>query len=189
MAKDYKAYSNRSKSGSKSKSKVKLIIWIVVAIALVLGFIKLLHELSHKTVTQKAAAAQAVIPPKKVEVVPPKVKFEFYNMLPKDQVTTTEAAPPVQVAPIAPSKPVAPVTATGTYIVQVASVRAMTDAEALRAKLHLLGFSASIQSTVAQGVTWYRISIGPVATKDDAMTVQKDLQEHNIDSLVKKVAS
>jgi len=192
MAKDYKAYSSRSKiqsgSGSKPKSKMKLIIWIIIAIALVLGFIKLLHELSNKVATKKTELVQQIIPQKKIEEKPPKVKYEFYNMLPKEQVTTTEANSPIQVAPIAPSNPsVAPVN-VGTYIVQVASVRAMTDAETLRAKLSLLGFSANIQKTVAQGITWYRVNIGPVATKDNAMTVQKDLQEHNIDSLVKKLA-
>jgi cell division protein FtsN len=191
MAKDYKAYSNKTKpkSSSKPKSKIKIIIWIIIAIVLVLGFIKILHELSNKSATQKTEPVQQTVPQKKIEEKPPKVKFEFYNMLPKDQVTTTEANPPIQVAPIAPSKPVTPVLTTGTYIVQVASVRAMTDAEALRAKLMLSGFDASIQKTVAQGVTWYRVNIGPVATKDDAVNVQTNLRKNNIDSLVKKVSS
>lgn len=190
MAKDYKAYSNRSKSGSKPKSKMKIIIWIVIAIALVLGFIKILHELSNKTITKKTEPVQQTAPQKKIEEKPHKVKYEFYNMLPKEQVVVEEAKPPIEVAPIAPNNPsVAPASTVGTYIVQVASVRAMNDAETLKAKLILLGFDAKVQPGLAHGITWYRVSIGPIATKDDALAVQTNLRKNNIDSLVKKVSN
>ena len=52
----------------------------------------------------------------------------------------------------------------GSYILQVGSFQRMEEAERVKAKLALLGLSASIQKVaVSGGDPWYRVRLGPFA--------------------------
>jgi len=72
------------------------------------------------------------------------------------------------------------------YIVQVGSFRQQAKANALKAQLALLGFEACVQVKIDQGVTWYRVYLGPFADKAKAVKKQQQLAKSHR-SLVLKI--
>ncbi|KTD02669.1 Sporulation domain-containing protein [Legionella geestiana] len=79
--------------------------------------------------------------------------------------------PVVESRPVVPP-PVAPAAASGTYVVQLAAFRNRQDAERLKASLTLRGMQASVTGVTQQNVTWFRVVIGPYASRDLAMRAQ-----------------
>lgn len=108
---------------------------------------------------------------------------------PVTQITVT---PPAMPAPMAAreegSTTVPPPTAGALYMLQVASVTSMADADRLKASLTLLGLDASIQTVSVDGnATFYRVRVGPyadIARLNDART---RLRENSMEALVLKV--
>ena len=122
----------------------------------------------------------------------PKPKFDFYSLLPEEEVVVpAERKPepvalptpgqqtPAQVAnAAAPAAIPVPQTSAGpnSYVIQVASFRANNDAERLKAQLALLGVQTSVQAaTTANGQTYYRVRTGAFA-KADAAALQAKLK-------------
>jgi cell division protein FtsN len=128
-----------------------------------------------------ATAAKAQSPP----VTKP--RFDFYSILPEMEVVVPDdelagksspPRPPVkpppaqaQSQPQAPaSKPPKPVPAANdeetSYLLQVASFRAHSDAERVKAQLALLGIHAQIQRvTINDKDTYHRVRAGPFRSK------------------------
>ena len=119
---------------------------------------------------------------------PPKPKFEFYTLLPEQEVVVSDEDLPAQgSAPaesataeqeVAAAIPAAPAEgeaarepetalAAGHYILQVASFRSMIDADGLKAQLTLLGFRPVVQTVaINSDEEWHRVRIGPYADRD-----------------------
>ena len=56
---------------------------------------------------------------------------------------------------------------SGHYVLQIASLRSMQEADGLKAQLILLGFSPVVQSVaINSDEKWYRVRIGPYADRD-----------------------
>ena len=74
------------------------------------------------------------------------------------------------------------------YIVQVRSFTKSADAEELKAKLILVGFSAKIKPVKVSNKTWYRVQLGPYKNKTAAKQKQSQLEKNKITGslLVKK---
>ena len=120
---------------------------------------------------------------------PPKPKFEFYTLLPEQEVVVsdeelpapgsapdaapaesgaadTEVAPDATVEDDARGEAEAALT-SGHYILQVASFKRMKDADGLKAKLTLLGFRPVVQTVaIDSDEKWHRVRIGPYADRD-----------------------
>ena len=62
------------------------------------------------------------------------------------------------------------------YFVQVGAFGKPEDAEAQRAKLAMLGYSAKVSERDQQGRTVYRVRLGPYEAKDEAESTQTKLQ-------------
>ncbi len=94
---------------------------------------------------------------------PPRPKYDFYTVLPElDQVIpdaelTEQAAAPVP----APSDPAEPATPAGRYFLQAGSFRDSGDAETLKAKLAMTGMRAGVTPVNINGVSWFRVRVGP----------------------------
>ena len=120
-------------------------------------------------------------------IPPPKPKFEFYTLLPEQEVVVSDEELPTPPGPVpaesagtagtqAPASPVAedetgadkgPALESGHYILQVASFRSVTDADGLKAKLTLLGFRPVVQTVaIDSDDEWHRVRIGPYADRD-----------------------
>jgi cell division protein FtsN len=118
--------------------------------------------------------------------------FDFYTLLPETEVVVenkNKGEQPVVTSPPEPepkkaesqtrSEPVE------SYIIQVGSFKKLSDADAFRAKLALLGIESKVQTvTIDSKETWHRVQIGPVAGRSQADSLQKQLRENDIDSLL-----
>ncbi|VVD85096.1 SPOR domain-containing protein [Pandoraea eparura] len=114
--------------------------------------------------------------------------------------------PPMASAPTAPTKPspadilsgkstvpVAPPTtppasatdsANTGYYLQVGAFKSQNDAEQLRAKLTLSGFEAKVTQRDANGLTLYRVRLGPYGKLDEMNHVRQRLQDGGYDTAV-----
>lgn len=92
--------------------------------------------------------------------------YTFYDILPGDR-----APKPL------PAKPNAE-----RWWLQVAALKNAGDADALRAKLVLLNFSAVVEPTVQSEATLYRVRVGPFSDQAAADSVQKKLAENKFEA-------
>ncbi|WP_394063223.1 SPOR domain-containing protein [Alcaligenes sp. WGS1538] len=112
------------------------------------------------------------VPPPAVENIPG-LTLPSLPAPPAGQAKTT-AAP-------APSKP--PSTTT-TYYLQAGAFRNNADAEAMKARLLMLGFNASVQSAQVNGGTVNRVRMGPFKGIDEMNRARSRLAEEKIDTSV-----
>lgn len=124
-------------------------------------------------------------------------------LVPGTPVTSPTASAPTAPAPTKPSPadilsgkstvPVAPQTtppasATDTantgYYLQVGAFKSQSDAEQLRAKLALSGFEAKVTQRDANGLTLYRVRLGPYGKLDEMNHVRQRLQDGGYDTAV-----
>ncbi|ESQ13278.1 MAG TPA: SPOR domain-containing protein [Chromatiaceae bacterium] len=138
-------------------------------------------------------------------------KFDFYSLLPQEEVVvpaerapepvalpppgqqpapaSAQAAvqPPVQTAKATPP-PSMPKTSSGpnSYVLQVGSFRKNSDAERLKAQLAMLGIQTSIQTvTIESGQTYHRVRTGSYA-KADANALKSRLKSNGHDPMMMK---
>jgi cell division protein FtsN len=135
-----------------------------------------------------------VVPPiaeakKNIQKIP-KPKFDFYTMLPSAEVEATRKpnAPPTPKVTTTATNAQAPATpATGPYRLQLAAFKNFHDADALKAKLALSGFTVEIQSvTLEGGVVWYRVQTAALKTQQEALQMQSALKSASITSVLIK---
>lgn len=125
-------------------------------------------------------------------------QFDFYKVLPEKEVVipSTElsamakaeqqkaaaannagtSAPAVASAGQAASAP-------GGYVLQVGAFPNASDADAMKAKLALQGFTAHVQKVTLDGQTWNRVRIGPFASATQLQSVQKQLSGAGIHAI------
>ncbi len=112
---------------------------------------------------------------------------------PKPESPRAELAGPESPKPNPPvadgSKPnTAPVAASGTSVLQVGSFKTAKDAEAMKAKLALLGVSTRVQPvTLGNGQVWHRVMTGPLSNKKALTETQATLKKHGIEAMAAKV--
>jgi len=189
-------------------------LWLVFGTLLGLSLAVLLYlwqpwqpaERVQPTIATETAAASQAQQPK-----PSDEDFQFYDLLPKQQVTPVpDEAVPTQPAPAAEPLPDAVSTPdVGTaeltpssegatadpagmtaerqpmYLLQINSFTNADDADRQRAEVLLVGLSADVrQTTTRDGTLWYRVVSGPFDSKAEAIEAQRSLQDSGIDALV-----
>ena len=106
-------------------------------------------------------------------------RFDFYTLLPKQEVVIPESEILEEQQRMAPKENV-------IYSIQAGSFRRYADADALKARLALLGIEAEIQSVQGKEETWQRVRIGPFNSSRELNRVRNRLNSNNISSLVIK---
>lgn len=109
----------------------------------------------------------------------PKPKFEFYTLLTQEKAAPQQKAPLAMETPEAPKatpskatpKPVVS-TSAYQYVLQLASFQRREDAEEMKASLIMRGLEVSIQSVNQAGNAWYRVEMGPFASRVQAEKTQ-----------------
>jgi cell division protein FtsN len=115
-------------------------------------------------------------------VEPPKVDP---SKAAKDAAKTDPKAappPPEQAGPKGNDTPAA--AETTRYSLQAGAFRTPEDADAMRARLTLLGLDARVFPIEQNGATLYRVRVGPYGQIDDINRIRKELAENGIDSQV-----
>lgn len=138
--------------------------------------------------TSETTQHQKKVEPKGVEPT-----FDFYTLLPEMEVVVenkNQGKQPVVTSPTEqtqqPETPAQKPPAE-SYMIQVGSFKKMADADGFRAKLALLGIESKVQTvTIDDTDTWHRVQIGPIAGRDQADKLQRQLRENDIDSLLLK---
>ncbi|HZH56010.1 SPOR domain-containing protein [Yanghanlia caeni] len=90
----------------------------------------------------------------------------------------TPAAPPANVP--APSQ----ASAQGTYYLQAGAFRGTNDAEAMKARVIMLGLPAQVQAAQVNGTTLHRVRVGPFKGLDEMNTARSRLGAEKIETSV-----
>jgi cell division protein FtsN len=91
-------------------------------------------------------------------------------------------APASHPAPHAGAASAAP--ASGTYFLQAGAYRVQEDADALKARIIMMGLPASVQRAEVNNMQINRVRVGPFARLDDMNRARSRLSENKIESAV-----
>lgn len=147
---------------------------------------------------------------------PQEREYDFYTLLPGEEVAMSDAElaasaraeearehardedaadlatpePPARVAP-EPAAPAATAVASqdngAHYILQAGAFGASGDAEAVKARIALLGLNARVESAVIKGKTVYRVRMGPYGTATELADAKGKLANGGLPALPIKV--
>ncbi|MBM4221368.1 MAG: hypothetical protein FJ170_05410 [Gammaproteobacteria bacterium] len=162
-------------------------LWLVVVLAVAGG--GAWYFWTQRESAPEKAATEAPQPEKKPVPVEPEApaeapdRFEFYDTLPQAEVPIAEdaATPPAGMS-------LPPVVAPGTYVIQAGAFPEFADADAVKARLALLGVVAEIQSAEADGRRYHRVRIGPIDDLDKLNRLRNRLRQNRIEFMVIPVA-
>ena len=100
-----------------------------------------------------------------------------------DAATDPKAAPPPPEKGVA----AAPVDDGSRYLLQAGAFKSPDDADAMRARLALMGFDAKIFPREQDGQTLYRVRLGPYGNIEDVNRMRKTMAENGVDVQLIKV--
>jgi cell division protein FtsN len=104
--------------------------------------------------------------------------------------TSPPGAPPVASAPPTALPASGPAgladasTEKTAYLLQAGAFKGQEDAEGMKVKLALIGFEARIVTAEVNGVTFYRVRVGPYAQIEDMNRARSRLAENGIEASV-----
>ncbi|HEX8979201.1 MAG TPA: SPOR domain-containing protein [Parasulfuritortus sp.] len=170
----------RSKSNRKGGNPAKAVLFVLL-VGLVLAGIILWKVWPRPGDFRAVSSAPTVEPAparSKEEAAPPveaqpnaktgtsdkAADYTFYDILPGNKAPLPADKRPEQ------------------WWLQVAALKNASDADALRAKLAMLNFSAIVQPTPAGQPPLFRVRVGPYQHQADAEAAQKTLAENKFDS-------
>jgi cell division protein FtsN len=177
----------RRKTRKRGAARGSLLgLWLVVLLA-VLGGGAWYYWTQREEAPDKVPEAPKPVPkPAPVESEKPVEapdRFEFYDSLPQAEVPIAQdgAAPSAGIS-------LPPVVAPGTYVIQAGAFPEFADADAVKARLALLGVVAEIQSADADGRRFHRVRIGPIDDLDKLNRLRNRLRQNRIEFMVIPVA-
>lgn len=202
MTKDYKNTPKHDVRAKKSKPKkaatrksraIPAWLWLVTGAAIG-GFAAFLFYLQNSPVkTAKKPVPEVHVekpekvapkPPAAIVVKPEKPKFEFYTILPEQEVVV----PDIQAKKSTHKATTVETDDAGRYLLQSGSFRRFEDADKRKAMLALLGVQSSIQKvTINENEVWHRVRLGPYHDIKELNDVRAILRKNNIETLLIKV--
>jgi cell division protein FtsN len=158
-------------------------------------FVMFLLHLKDNVPEDKSGAEKKQQSEQKAEKKTVEPTFDFYTLLPEMEVVVeskNKGEPPVVSSPPEESQPATTTPAetkqpepAESYMIQVGSFKKLADADGFRARLALLGIESKVQTvTIDSKETWHRVQVGPIAGRNKADALQKQLRENDIDSLL-----
>jgi cell division protein FtsN len=118
-------------------------------------------------------------------------RFQFYELLPRDEVRIPESAPtappPPRAAPAPVPQPQPQPQArpeTGSRVLlQTGSFRQFQQADEMKARLALMGLTAHIREVRIDGQTFHRVFVGPFDSDAQVARALERLRSENIEAL------
>lgn len=189
MPADYKSYSSKKKNKGQRNNNNRPWLWlsivagIIILLVVIYSFSKNqpLKKPVKKILHKSALAAKKVRKEVQKKLNQPEVKFEFYDLLPKEKVTIPGNNTPKE--PIENQQPID----HSHYLLQVASLKKFSDADTMKAHLIMQGFAAQVKKFVIKDNTWFRVQIGPFNSMDAALDAQNKLRKDNQDAIIRKI--
>lgn len=111
----------------------------------------------------------------------------------RDAARLVDAADATPAPAAAPQQPATTASAAASpdtsarYLLQAGSFSASGDAEALKARIALLGLSARVESAQVDGRTVYRVRMGPYGTASELAEAKGKLENGGLDTLAIRV--
>jgi cell division protein FtsN len=124
--------------------------------------------------------------------------YDFYSVLPEMEVVIpdaelsararAEAAKRQQAATQTPATTATPPIADAAmhYVLQAGSYPEAKDAEAVKARLALLGVQAKVQVVTVNNKTWHRVRVGPYSSAGELEQAKQTLAENGIAAIAMK---
>ncbi len=179
MPKDYK-----HRATSRRKQNTKLPLWRYFSIAVLLGLFVIFLSILRDTKTPVTAKDKSTSVQTENSVVTKprekkKSRFEFYTLLPKQEVEVPESEIKTRKREeeLGKARP-------GIYELQVGSFRNFAQADKLKAQLAFLGITSKIETAKIGTASWNRVKLGPYSSMSKADAVREKLRTDNIDSVV-----
>ncbi len=139
------------------------------------------RQADSKTPVETPQAAQAT-DEKKVE----KPRFDFYKILPGQDVPVTNDKTPQSSPSAAPISAASTEPASESYYLQAGAFQKKDDADNMKAKLAMLGLESDIHAGPGNE-SKYRVRIGPYPNQDDLKKTQDTLQQNGITANIVKI--
>ena len=201
MARDYK---HRAQAAKRSRTRQEpgsfgVIRWMMVT-ALIIGFVVFLVYLKSpglqktarltqnddKALAKKSSQAETKNNveggqnAKEQKPQPP--QFDFYTILPKKEtvVPDHEIKTRTREERVGKNK-------KASYVIQAGSSRDPKEADALKAKLALMGIESKIQKAKVESMIWYRVKIGPYSQMGSVNTIMSRLQKNGMKPVITEV--
>jgi cell division protein FtsN len=116
---------------------------------------------------------------------PDKPKYDFYSVLPEMEVVVPDAEVKSAAATPPAADAQAAANATQRYMLQAGSFRTSADADALKARLTLMGVGAtvSVQEVNVNGTEYFRVRVGPFADLHGVDAAKRSLEGNGINAI------
>ncbi|MBT5967243.1 MAG: SPOR domain-containing protein [Gammaproteobacteria bacterium] len=217
MARDYKHRANKTSQGTRrqpanankrrpapraksASNEAGIPLWRWVLVLGVVGlFAYFLYSLSltpeqdnPARLTKSLARPVIKTTPKKVpkavksaKKTPAKhdIQYDFYTILPEAEFVI----PDHEVKTRKREERVGKAKSGVQYSVQAGAFRKHKDADSLKAKLLMMGFSPKIEKAIIGTATWYRVKMGPYNRLASVDAIQSRLKSNKMDALVIEV--
>ncbi len=111
-----------------------------------------------------------------------KPRFEFYKILPGDEVVSDQQFKQATAQPPAAR-------ARSAYFLQAGAFQNAAEADRMKAELALLGVEARVQTTTLpdKGI-WHRVRLGPFSTSEELNRARETLKQNGIEASLIKVS-
>ncbi len=115
----------------------------------------------------------------KPEPGPEKPRFEFYTILPEQEVEIPETEIKIRKNEEKKGK-----AKPGNYVLQVGSFKSYKEADRLKAELAMLGIHSNIETAKLNDTIWNRVKLGPFKSMVHVDAARKRLRLQHIDAIV-----
>jgi cell division protein FtsN len=190
---------SQARRGGGMKTGLVLVVGLVIGLGLAAAYLVFGDRQKLDAILpQPDPRAQAPAPNREAEPVAqepearadaPKPTYDFYTVLPEKEVelpgeTAQAATPPSATPPGTTPTPATPTAAAtrGGLQLQAGAFSNAGDAEALRARLALVGQTARIETVQANGRTLYRVRLGPYANEAQRDAAKAALAEAGVNA-------
>ena len=188
MSKDYYRAEPAARSGG-SQLLVGILIGLVLGLGIALGVAWYINKMPNPFLPHTPPAKLEPLKPappapsksedKTARAPEPKLRFDFYKILPGTEETVT--APQAKDAR-------KPATAGETFFLQAGAFQNPRDADTLRARLALLGVEARIQTaTLPDKGVWHRVRVGPYTSVEELGRTRETLKQNGVETTLIKV--
>jgi cell division protein FtsN len=187
MSKDYKRPEPAARSGG-SQLLVGILIGLVLGLGIALGVAWYINKMPNPFLTRTPPAKLEPLKPapsapsksedKTARAPEPKLRFDFYKILPGSEEAVTDPAKDAR----------KPATAGETFFLQAGAFQNPRDADTLRARLALLGVEARIQTaTLPDKGVWHRVRVGPYTSVEELGRTRETLKQNGVETTLIKV--